>query len=259
MKEKVPVFVVSLLSSVQRRERLAKHFADMGIAFEWLDAVNGGDLSKEEMSRLCDMTEVESKPHWLTRGAIGCALSHYRIYELIIERGLPYALVFEDDVLLSADFKTCLEHTIPLLSGNQIISFYYQSWTPVKLQGRTRKHISGKYFAYLPEDISQPLNAAAYLITREAAISMTKNILPVRLAADAWGAFSEIGAFDEFRCVYPRPVDVVDAKSSINYLGNDWKARLLKWVDRNKVFPVYQILRHRRKSSRMKMMKVKIV
>lgn len=34
----------------------------------------------------------------LISGAIGCYLSHIRIYKKIVEDNIPYAIIFEDDV-----------------------------------------------------------------------------------------------------------------------------------------------------------------
>ena len=37
------------------------------------------------------------KQRWLTRGELGCALSHHQVYAHIVRQQHPYALILEDD------------------------------------------------------------------------------------------------------------------------------------------------------------------
>ena len=41
----------------------------------------------------------------LSQGEVGIWLSHLTTWHDIVEQGLPFALVLEDDVVLSADIK----------------------------------------------------------------------------------------------------------------------------------------------------------
>jgi len=42
----------------------------------------------------------------------GCYLSHVRLWKHLIDTGLPYLMVFEDDVVLEADFTASLRHSV---------------------------------------------------------------------------------------------------------------------------------------------------
>ena len=44
-------------------------------------------------------------PHTMSPGEVGCYASHLVVAQRIVARGLPYAVVLEDDVELSSDFK----------------------------------------------------------------------------------------------------------------------------------------------------------
>ncbi len=255
----IPVFVISLKGSSERRRRLDEHFNKMGIAFEWYDAIYGKELSEKEIEASCNMEAVNRAPNWLTRSAIGCALSHINIYKEIIRRQAPYAIIFEDDVVINKDFQKHIEALLPQLKKNEIISLFYQSWYPLELVKESATEFDKNYKLYEVADMVQPISAAAYLVTLDACKTLIASIVPISYTADSWGEFKKNAAFDSFRCVYPRLVDVVDAKSTIQYLEDDWKGKLMKWIDNNKVFPVYQYLRYKRKKSRQKMMGVKIV
>ena len=52
-------------------------------------------------------------------GEIGCTLSHQKCYRKIIENGLPYALILEDDLLDGADFDALTRLLEPLLRTSE--------------------------------------------------------------------------------------------------------------------------------------------
>ena len=47
--------------------------------------------------------------HTLTKGEMGCFLSHYSIWEEVVFRGLARVVVFEDDVHFEDNFRRRLE------------------------------------------------------------------------------------------------------------------------------------------------------
>jgi glycosyl transferase family 25 len=59
-------------------------------------------------------------PDWLrpfydkqmSAGEIGCSASHLVIYRMMVERGLPYALILEDDARLEKDCLTAIETAV---------------------------------------------------------------------------------------------------------------------------------------------------
>lgn len=74
-----------------------------------LSAVDGQTLSNIENivtpKALDEVLQVEktgyrTKHYQLTRGALGCYLSHMQVYELISKNSASYGLIFEDDVII---------------------------------------------------------------------------------------------------------------------------------------------------------------
>jgi len=253
------IFVISLKGSTQRRENLKAHFNAIGMPFEWIDAVYGKELSDEEYRKLCDLDAINKNPTWLNRSAIGCALSHYNAFNEIISRNLPYAIIFEDDVIIQKDFLRQVESIVPHLKKSEVVALFYQSWVPTALIKDSKDEVNHAHALYELADKRHVVSSAAYIITQEACKSMVKNLLPIRFTADSWGEFYKIGGFESLRCIYPRIVDVADAKSTIEYMDNNWKSRITKWIDNYKVFPFYQLLKRLRNRNRMKMMKVTFV
>lgn len=82
----IPKFVVNLERRPDRLESVQKEFEYMGWTFERFNAID-------------------------TNSYEGCALSHQKIANIILERGYDYAMVFEDDIF----FMPYAKQLIPLI------------------------------------------------------------------------------------------------------------------------------------------------
>jgi glycosyl transferase family 25 len=95
-----PVFVLSLPGCEARRAPLLAALAGLGIAVEVVLGVDGREglppAVEPEVDREAACRRL-GRP--MSDAEIACALSHQRIYALIAERGLPGAVVLEDDAV----------------------------------------------------------------------------------------------------------------------------------------------------------------
>lgn len=105
-----PVFVISLPEAVERRAGIKKQLDALGIAFEFVDAVRGSALTKEQRAQMVgpESEMVKHIDRVLTDGEIGCALSHQRVYDRVIQERFESAFVLEDDALLLPGFLDAL-------------------------------------------------------------------------------------------------------------------------------------------------------
>lgn len=94
----VPVRVISLRRSEARRAEFLRQ--NDGLTFEFVDAVDGADLSDDALRSHPAFRPPLPFP---SKGAYGCALSHLTLWEMAIEsrRALTVA---EDDVIFRSDF-----------------------------------------------------------------------------------------------------------------------------------------------------------
>jgi glycosyl transferase family 25 len=103
-------FVISLDTSSgrARMKHLKEHADSKGISLEHVRAVHGAVLTPEELGRattiLCETT--------CTPAMVGCAMSHVKVWNMIVERQMPYAIVLEDDVRLSDNVVQVVEEII---------------------------------------------------------------------------------------------------------------------------------------------------
>ncbi len=96
----IPKFVINLERRPDRLESVTKEFEYMGWEFERFDAVD-------------------------THSYEGCALSHQKIAEIILERGYEHAMVFEDDIFFMPYAKELIPSIEDELSNNNWYFFHF--------------------------------------------------------------------------------------------------------------------------------------
>jgi glycosyl transferase family 25 len=182
-------------------------------------------------------------------GTAGCALSHLSAYQKIIADGLDQALILEDDVVLPADLSTLVDAVAPHLTGAEVALLNYASPDTCKMSIEGSVDLPSSRQLALPIDINPMVNAAAYIITREACERMNESVLPLRANADDWQFFYKEGILDRIRCVLPLPVDKnakFESTIGLYSLGNGVKGRLVRPFVRHKIPLVHQVILYRR-------------
>ncbi|XP_067270093.1 procollagen galactosyltransferase 2 [Pseudorasbora parva] len=107
------IFLINLKRRLDRRERMLNTMAVLGIEATLVDAVDGKSLNTSQLQALgIEMMPDYKDPYSgrvLTRGEIGCFLSHHFTWKQVVERGLQHVLVLEDDVRFEPRFKRRLQ------------------------------------------------------------------------------------------------------------------------------------------------------
>ncbi|XP_026960472.1 inactive glycosyltransferase 25 family member 3 isoform X1 [Sagmatias obliquidens] len=118
------VFVISLARRPNRRERMLSSLWEMEISGRLVDAVDGRTLNSSVMRSLgVDLLPGYQDPYsgrTLTKGEVGCFLSHYSIWEEVVARGLAQVVVFEDDVRFESNFKMRLERLMKEVEAEKL-------------------------------------------------------------------------------------------------------------------------------------------
>lgn len=181
MAQIIPVYVISLGRSIERREAISRHLNALGIQFEIIDAVDGATLSDQHISSITSETT-----RTLHRGAIGCYISHINVYEKIVGREQPLALVLEDDARLSNKVQQLLESGInspdfdycflDCVDHNNVTSIYYDPGSGTQTNSGFRYYrLSGG-----------PQTLHAYLITSSAASHRLRYAYPIQKPIDLY-------------------------------------------------------------------------
>jgi len=174
----VPTYCINLQCSPERRRRVQAQVDTIGFRhFEFVTAVDARGLTMESVRRdgLYDSAEcLKYHPRDLTLNEIACSLSHASVYDRIVERAQPWALVLEDDVLFhTARLAGLRLEDIPPKTDIVFLNAFLDAEPP-------RDHLNGPVFA----DTSYKGSSAAYIVSLEAARKLSAASRPVVHAAD---------------------------------------------------------------------------
>lgn len=129
---KFGVFVISLDRSLDRRISCTKNLTEIGISPIIFSATDGNNLTEEDLSCVQNnqINEIHlalnrkvTIDHKLEPREIGCSLSHLKLYKKIIQENYDFALILEDDAILTKNI-------------NELISFLQKNtfnWDVIQL------------------------------------------------------------------------------------------------------------------------------
>ncbi len=100
----IRAFVLHLLRATARRDNVRDLLAACALEGEMWPAVDGATLSSTELSATIGAGLFgPAYPFPLKTGEIGCFLSHRQIWAEIVRRGLPAAMIIEDDASITPE------------------------------------------------------------------------------------------------------------------------------------------------------------
>ena len=238
---KFKIFVINLDSSQDRLVSIAQQFDKLGLEFERVSAVRGSDLSKQEKSEIFDLDINLQKYHKiLNDGEIGCYLSHVRCYEKIIAEQLDYALILEDDAILTEHINGYIKN-IPMISND---------WDYIKLShgSKVKKVIDT---VSIGDNLSLstakkiPSTNTGQFVSLSGAEKLMAHAFPIARTIDV-----EIQYWfeNQLRCfvALPSPILNGDFGSEINQVSDRREAkkhRLKRWVQ--KIHFELELIHHR--------------
>ena len=106
----------------------------------------------------------------MTKGGIGCALSHAIILKKILEGGDEYALILEDDIWFAEDFNNKLKKVINSVKNYDIL------W----IGHHNRNYVSKGNIVNIPSKI---WGTFGYIVNKKAALELL-NVFPITLQVD---------------------------------------------------------------------------
>ncbi|CAB3781940.1 glycosyltransferase family 25 protein [Pararobbsia alpina] len=160
---------ISLTRAHERRALMERQFEKHKIKVRFFDAIEpAGPLDKIENYDLERRVQQYGVP--LTRGEVGCFLSHREVWRELVASGDEACCVMEDDIVLRDGFSSAVDEVFAARSH----------WDMVRLMGlvHARPKIptavlaSGMKLMWMKR---HPDGTQCYVITREAAIRMLEN------------------------------------------------------------------------------------
>lgn len=173
------IFVINLRGSTERRAAMQQQLGDLGLPFEFFDAVDGKKLQAQDLAAYDGRKRRLFFGKDLSQGEIGCLLSHRAIYRKIVAEKIPAALILEDDTILSSALPDVLAALQAAEGQWDMIRFLSREKND--RQARRLRPLDGRHMLARP--YGTPGGAYGYIVTRRAAerlnAKMDKNWIPV--------------------------------------------------------------------------------
>lgn len=114
----MPTFVINLDRDKARLASVTQELAANAVDFTRLSAIDGRAMSRAELRG----NTTWMGRHLMTRGMVGCYLSHRRCWEHLANNNddplaAPHALIFEDDVALAPNFAENVDAAVQELNA----------------------------------------------------------------------------------------------------------------------------------------------
>ncbi|QYJ97545.1 glycosyltransferase family 25 protein [Shewanella alkalitolerans] len=171
---KYKVFVINLARSPERMTHITEQLNRIGVPFERLEGIDGNELTDSDIERVSPAKLVRQNYYRaLSKGEVGCSLSHKKAWQKIIDDGLDYAFILEDDIYLEDNFADVV---------NLMASLPTQEWDFIKLYPLRKgglKNIRNTFDYKGHKFISYhkfPISAVAQIVSKKGAQALIKNM-----------------------------------------------------------------------------------
>jgi glycosyl transferase family 25 len=192
----VKIFVINLKRSKDRRILIKKELDRLGMPFSFINAIDGKLIKpsyQKKMSKLRfeaykKIENLKAKNN-VSRGVVGCSLSHIKIYSHIVKKKIPLALVLEDDSEINEDLKKAVEDPLLLELAREGV-FEVLNLGCVKREGIYMPILRffGRRKIHNNQTIGRPARiipgTSCYLLTLSGAKKLLEASLPLRYGAD---------------------------------------------------------------------------
>jgi glycosyl transferase, family 25 len=227
--ESLQTWVINLDRAPERLARVSAQLERLGLKFERLPAVDARAFTPAQQA-LLDVPNYRRK-HGMEPlpGELGCYLSHVEVMRRLLASTAQFALVLEDDVLITERLPAALQGLLA----------HAQRWDMVKLSavhsGTPQPVLEVAPGQQLAVMLSRCTGSSAYLINRRAAQAYLDGLLPMQLPYDH--VFDQGWTFGlKVRLLTPTPcVHDEDTASTIATPGNG-PSRKFRWTQRGATY-----------------------
>jgi glycosyl transferase family 25 len=208
------VYLINLARSTARLAATGGRLDELGLKWKRVDAFDGralGELSPRNFDESAYRRMWGKRRH---ANEVGCYLSHVAAMRAFLTSTDDFALILEDGALLPDDLPGLLQELLEICDRWDVVKLDSRHWgMPVT----TRSLGSGRRLVAYTQ---RSTGAAAYVLSRKAAQSYVRKLLPMKVPYDH--AFDQMWRFGlRMRGVLPTPITTGGFPSDIGYDGKD--------------------------------------
>ena len=182
MDQNIPILVVNLTRSKERRVYMQEQLDAFGVRYEFYPAVDGNALTPQQRACYSEEKSVRHTKRSLTNGEIGCALSHLQIYEKMVAEDIAELLILEDDAVIKKDFFSIIFQRAQWVPANWKMLHF--STEDIRLNTFPCYFIDTQKRYRLYRYIDTFFLTHCYLVTQKCAKWLIKMGYPIHLTAD---------------------------------------------------------------------------
>jgi glycosyl transferase family 25 len=176
----IPIVVISLRRSIERRDAITAHLGELGLAFRFFDAVDGLAMDPAAIAALRPQPSTHLGREF-TRGELGLAASYKRLCQDIAEGTDEFVCILEDDARLG-------EVALGLLDSQALVRLPRFDVLRLGHGGLKRKHGYLTVAAMAGTSIVVPVMHSAgsfgQIVTREGARRIAEGMVPLKGPVD---------------------------------------------------------------------------
>lgn len=162
-----------------------------GLEIKFITGVEGRKLSTIDINNYTDFESFKSRYKDLaTLPALGCSLSHWKIYnEITKSSDINSAMILEDDAILSDNIANNLNLYIDYIENLELPTVILL--TPDFRYKKSDLILCNDYSKLYK--VHTGSMTSGYLINRKAAFFLKEKLMPIRYLADSWSTFAKMG------------------------------------------------------------------
>jgi glycosyl transferase family 25 len=208
----IKIFIINLKSCKDRREKTLSECKKIGFSAEIFTAIDGRELTQEQLNVMVKDHTING----LTKGEIGCSLSHIGVYKKICDEKIERALILEDDIAFNDNIPNVLKEVEKFDKTVDEPFVYLLSFVKSRIENRINIFCNIKFYDVYRADL-----ACGYVINLKAAQNLQDYLYPVRFTADDW-KFFKFGAKINIKAVLPEVVYGYQTESCISEVDGEF-------------------------------------
>lgn len=125
-KNSLVCYVINLPKDSDRLANFTRSYRDSDLSpypIITVEGVNGRALTIQDYItseaykelELIEKNNYRTKHHQLTRGAVGCYLSHIKAQDLIMDSGNYFGVIFEDDAIITPNVYAAIQYSLRII------------------------------------------------------------------------------------------------------------------------------------------------
>ncbi|KAF0355553.1 glycosyltransferase family 25 protein [Gigaspora margarita] len=199
------IYLITLKNRVDRRKKIEFLAKKLNLNIEIFPAITGEDKDAlNELERVDDLGLIPTQ--------IACYVSHYKVYQSIINHGYESALILEDDVDFELNIESVITNAFKVLPSNW--DLFYLGYCGYQEQNGHFVDGQNNSAAYKLYRSTYPYCTHGYAVSRAGAHKLVKMLTPISTTLD--DRLAQLNSFGDINSYSIVPLAMIQWRSPSN-------------------------------------------